>query len=110
MPLYSSFTVDVEATYEGIVTSTAEISYGEATNPVQLYASAMVTDNPLFEVSKTSTPRIPGPGKPLTYTLSVTNRGQPAAGVPVTVTDEVPVDATFINVGPDGSYNGLDHA
>ena len=65
----------------------------------------MVTDDPFFEIEKTSVPAIPGPNKPLTYTISITNRGQPATDLPVEVTDELPASTTFRSAGQGGSYN-----
>ena len=36
-------------------------------------------------------------------TLTVTNKGQMAAGLPITVTDQVPSNTTFLGAGPDGA-------
>ncbi|HJS29028.1 MAG TPA: hypothetical protein VJ768_05375, partial [Anaerolineales bacterium] len=65
-------------------------------------AETVVTDEPVLEIGKSSAPGFPGPGKPLTYTLVVTNVGQPAVNLPITVTDHVPTDTHFRSVGPDG--------
>ena len=70
------FSVSVSPTFEGVVTDQAAISHASMASPLLLSAEATVTDDPLFEISKGASPDIPGPNKPLTYTLSITNRGQ----------------------------------
>jgi uncharacterized repeat protein (TIGR01451 family) len=100
-----TLTVDVLPGFEGLLTNTAEISHATLTSPVIISADAMVTDDPFFDIEKTSVPAIPGPNKPLTYTLSITNRGQPATNLPVTVADVLPVNTTFRSAGQGGSYN-----
>ncbi|HSF80711.1 MAG TPA: hypothetical protein VLA49_05735 [Anaerolineales bacterium] len=100
-----TFSVDVLPDYQGVVTNTAVISAPLAGDPVYVGADAMVTDEPFFTIGKTSYPPIPGPNQPLTYTLSVTNRGQMAVGVPITVTDHIPQDTSFLSAGTDGSYD-----
>jgi uncharacterized repeat protein (TIGR01451 family) len=51
-------------------------------------------------------PPKPGANKPLVYTIIVTNRGQPAVNLPITVTDQVPISTTLRDVGPDGIDSG----
>ena len=97
--------VDVHPAFEGLVTNTAEISHTALTGPVLISADAMVTDDPFFEIEKTSVPAIPGSNKPLTYTISITNRGQPATNLPIDVTDELPADTTFRSAGQGGTYH-----
>ena len=104
-----TFSVDVLPAYQGVVTNTAVISAPLVADPVEVSAQAMVTDDPLFTIEKTSAPSIPGPNQPLTYTLTVTNRGQAAAGVPVTVIDQVPLNTAFLRVGADGVYDPIDN-
>jgi uncharacterized repeat protein (TIGR01451 family) len=58
---------------------------------VTITAEAMVTDDPILTIGKTSFPEKPGPGKPLTYFLTFTNEGQFAQDLPVVVTDVVPL-------------------
>ena len=99
-----TFSVTVTTGYEGIIANTAIINDPMIASPVTVTAETHITDHPLFEISKTSTPDLPGKGAPLTYELSVINMGQEAIGVPITVTDFVPTDTTFLEAGPDGSY------
>ena len=99
-----TFNVIVTPGYEGIIANTAVISDPMITKPVSVTAEAHITDQPLFEISKISTPSLPGKGQPLEYELIVTNMGQDAVGVPITVTDFVPTDTTFLQAGADGSY------
>lgn len=99
-----SFSVNVTSTFSGVISNTAVISHSSLTKPLQLSADAMVTDDPLFKINKTSTPAIPGANKPLTYTITITNVGQTATSLPVTVTDDLPVNTTYLrSVG--GTYN-----
>ncbi len=105
-----TFSAQVLPDYQGIVTNTAVISDPLAGDPVYISAEAMVTDQPLFAIEKTSSPPIPGSNQPLTYTLTVTNRGQQANAVPVTVTDYIPQDTSYLSAGPDGSYDQDDNA
>jgi uncharacterized repeat protein (TIGR01451 family) len=104
-----TYSVTVSPTFEGVVSNTAVISHPAIAQPVLAAAQAVVSDDPLFEIDKTALPGIPGPGKPLTYTIAVTNRGQPAAGLPVTVTDQLPQDTSFLSAGTDGSYSSQDN-
>jgi uncharacterized repeat protein (TIGR01451 family) len=99
-----TFSVTVTPGFEGIVANTAVISDPMIASPVSVSAETRITDQPLFEISKTSTPDLPGKCGPLTFELSVTNMGQEAIGVPITVTDFVPTDTTFLQAGPGGSY------
>lgn len=97
-----TFSVTVTPGYEGIISNTAVISDPLISEPVTVMAETRVTDSPLFEISKSATPTLPGRNKPLTYELVVENVGQPAENLPITVTDFVPTDTTFLDVGPDG--------
>ncbi len=98
-----SFSVNVTTTYSGVISNTAVISHSTLTRPFRISAEAMVTDDPLFKIEKTSTPAIPGANKPLTYTITIKNIGQAATNLPVTVTDDIPLNTTYLrSVG--GSY------
>ncbi len=99
-----SVTVSPEVN-DATIYNTAVISDPMIAEPVTVTATTRVTDHPVFEISKTSSPELPGKGGPLTYQLSVTNVGQEAIAVPITVTDFVPTDTTFLDAGPDGSYS-----
>jgi uncharacterized repeat protein (TIGR01451 family) len=97
-----SFSVAVASTFSGTVRNTAVISDPLMTEPVTVTAETIVTDNPILVIGKTSAPAKPGPNKPLTYTLIITNQGQPATNLPITVTDWVPLSTTLRSIGPDG--------
>jgi len=98
-----SFSVSVSQTFSGIVSNTAVISAPLITGLVTVTAETIVTDDPILVIGKTSAPAKPGPNRPLTYTLVITNQGQPATNLPITVTDRVPLNTTLRAVGPDGS-------
>jgi uncharacterized repeat protein (TIGR01451 family) len=104
-----TFSVTVTPGYEGVITNTAVITDPMIAKPVSVNAMTQVTDVPLFEISKSAKPDLPGKNKPITYELVVVNQGQDAVGIPITVTDFVPTDTTFLNVGPDGEYNPNDN-
>jgi large repetitive protein len=104
-----TFSVTVTPGYVGIISNTAVISAPMITEPVSVLAETRITDTPMFEIVKTSAPDLPGKNKPFTYELVVTNQGQAAVATPITVTDFVPADTTFLGVGPDGSYNPVDN-
>ena len=102
-----TFSVDVTpTTFAGVITNTAVINHPLIPRPVTVTAETLVTDLPIFEIEKTSSPAKPGANKSLTYWLTVTNVGQPAVGLPLTVDDKVPADTTVSQVGPDGSKHG----
>ncbi|MEJ2352248.1 MAG: hypothetical protein P8Y03_20885 [Anaerolineales bacterium] len=100
-----SYSVDVTAGAEEVISNTAVISQALIAEPVTVTAETLATDQAKFTIEKSSVPPKPGAGKPLTYTLSVTNIGQSANNLPVTVVDEVPNGTTFKEFGPDGSVN-----
>jgi uncharacterized repeat protein (TIGR01451 family) len=100
-----SFSVDVDPAYSGVVTNTSVISHPVMENPITLTAYTMVTDDPVLVIDKSSNPDIPGAVKPLTYTLSVQNIGQPANDLTLDVMDEVPNDTTFRSVDQYGGYD-----
>lgn len=90
----------------GQVINTATISDTQIPKTITVTAVTTVTNVPIFILTKASAPAKPGPNKPLLYTLTVTNQGQPAVNLPVTVTDWVPVSTTVLTVGVDGVTNG----
>ena len=104
-----TFSVTVMPGYEGIVSNTAVISDPLISEPVTITAETRVTDHPIFEIAKTSTPALPGKNKPLTYELVVTNVGQAAVDTPIIVTDFVPEGTTFRHAGQKGSFNPTDN-
>jgi uncharacterized repeat protein (TIGR01451 family) len=100
-----SYSVTVSPTFEGIVQNEAVIWQDQIHQPVTLTAQSRVTDHPILDVQKSSTPSTPGADKPIIYFLTVTNQGQDAVDLPVTVTDEVPLNTTFIEAGANGQAN-----
>ncbi len=96
------FSVTASPTFSGTVRNSAVISHPLIARPVTVTAETVVTDDPILAIDKTSTPSKPGANKPLFYDLSVTNWGQPATNLPITVTDHVPLSTTLRSVGIDG--------
>jgi len=109
-----TFSVNVPPGYEGIdgiISNLAEIDDPMIAEPVTVMAETRVTDHPIFEITKTSTPALPGENKPLTYELVVTNVGQEAVNTPINVTDFIPTDTTFLNkASPGFSYDPIGNA
>jgi uncharacterized repeat protein (TIGR01451 family) len=97
-----SFSVAVSPSLVGTVVNTAVLDHPLSARPISVTAETIVTDLPIFHLGKTSLPPKPGANKPLTYTLVVTNGGQPAINFPITVTDRVPLDTTFLRAGQEG--------
>lgn len=101
-----TFSVDVVAGFEGTIQNEVEISHPMIAEPVAKTAETVVTDDPFLVIGKISSPALPAANQPLTYTLVVTNLGQPANNLLLEVSDEVPANTTFNSAGPDGSYSG----
>jgi uncharacterized repeat protein (TIGR01451 family) len=101
-----SFSVSVDTDFAGPVRNTAVISHPLISEAVTKTAEAVVTDEPILAIDKTSAPAKPGADKPMTYTLTVVNRGQQAHDLDVTVTDEAPSRTDVRDVGPDGQIDG----
>jgi len=97
-----TFSVDVALTFVGMVVNTAVIDQELIASPVTVTAETRVSDTPIFSLDKTAEPLHPGPEKPLTYTITAANWGQPAVNLPVTVTDEIPDNTTILSIGQDG--------
>ncbi len=102
--VFISFTVNVDSAFSGLIQNTAVISHSLIADPVIVIAESMITDDPVLAIEKTSAPAIPGANKPMIYTLTVTNLGQPAVNLPITVKDKVPAGTTFRDADPDGTY------
>ncbi len=100
-----TLTVDVAGTFEGILENQAVISHPDIDEPIWVSAETVVTDDPLLTITKSSTPEKPGPGKLLTYMLEVSNIGQPANGIQLSVSDQLPDNTSYQDADPDGSYN-----
>jgi uncharacterized repeat protein (TIGR01451 family) len=98
-----TFSVDVEVDYSGEIVNEALIEHPLISEPVTVTATAIASDDPILQIEKSSEPAMPGAGKSLTYTLKVTNVGQPAINLPVTVQDKIPQNTTFDSVGLDGN-------
>lgn len=90
----------------GQVLNSAVVSNSQIATPITMTAVTTVTDVPILTVGKSSGPVRPGPNKPLVYTLTVANQGQPAVNLPITVTDQVPLNTTVLGLGPDGVSGG----
>jgi len=105
-----TFSVTITPDFEGTISNIAVVTDPMISEPVALKAETRVTNDPVFEVTKTAMPDLPGKNKPLAYELVVTNQGQAAVGVPLVVTDTVPENTTFLDVGPEGSYDSNDNA
>jgi uncharacterized repeat protein (TIGR01451 family) len=97
-----SFSASVSPSFTGTVRNTAVISHPLITQPITLTAETVVIDEPLLSIEKTSAPAKPGSNKPLVYSLLITNLGQPAVNLPITVTDQVPPSTTLHSIGVGG--------
>lgn len=99
-----SFSVTVTPGYSGNVENTAVISQAQIAQPISMSAVTVITDQPILTIEKRSSPPLPGANQPMVYTLTVTNMGQPAVNVPITVTDQVPLSTTLDlgGIGIDG--------
>lgn len=96
-----TYSVRVAASFSGTLRNTAVISDPHIAVPVTITAEAIVTDVPILVVEKSSLTPKPGPNKPLMYELVVTNWGQPATSLPITLIDTVPEHTTVRETGPD---------
>jgi uncharacterized repeat protein (TIGR01451 family) len=99
-----TFSLTVTPGFEGTIKNTAVISDPMIAAPVIVTAATNVSDRPIFEISKKASPALTGKNKPLTYELVVTNVGQDAVNTPITVTDFVPTNTTFLEAGQGGTY------
>jgi len=97
-----TFNVSVDADFSGTVMNTAVISQPLLHEALTRTAETVVTDHPILEIEKTSSPSRPGHNAPLVYTLLVANRGQSRANLPITVTDYAPSGTVLHQVGMDG--------
>ncbi len=104
-----TFSVVVTDEYFGVISNTAVISDPMIAEPVIVVAETRVTDHPIFEIAKKASPALPGKNKPLTYELVLTNQGQAAVDVPITVTDFIPTDTTFLDASPGYAFNPEDN-
>lgn len=102
-----TFSASVDPAFSGEVTNTAVISDPFIALPVTKTAKTVVTNDPILVVEKTSWPEKPGAEKPLAYELWVTNMGQPAVNLPITVTDRVPLSTTLRDIDPDGYTSAI---
>jgi uncharacterized repeat protein (TIGR01451 family) len=95
-----TFSATVSHTYAGRITNQAFLTQAAIPSPVTLTAVCTATDRPILNITKEGVPLLAGAGKPLTYTLFVHNAGQPAANLPITVTDRLPSNTTLLALGP----------
>jgi uncharacterized repeat protein (TIGR01451 family) len=89
-----TFTLLVDADFEGPITNTAIISHSSLRSPVLVHAVAYITDQPVLQVSKVATPDPVRIADELTYRLRVANLGQPASQL--VITDVIPIDTAYI--------------
>jgi uncharacterized repeat protein (TIGR01451 family) len=101
-----SFSVVVDEDYEGIISNTAVIDHSLIAQPVTVTSEAMVTDFPLLVIDKTAEPKLPGANKPLTYTLTVVNMGEPVVDMNIFMTDILPANTSPRSIEPPGYFNG----
>jgi uncharacterized repeat protein (TIGR01451 family) len=102
-----TFSVTVDAGFAGTLSNAAVVDDPGIARPVPLTAEAVITDDPILSLRKTSSPEKPGASRPLVYELELTNLGQPAVDLPVTVTDPVPADTSLREIGADGHTDAL---
>jgi len=100
-----TFSVDVDTDYVGTISNTALISQPQIAELIIVTAEATITDDPILEVTKSSYPAQPGANKPLVYQIMVTNQGQQANNLPITVVDVVPQNTSLASVGSDGTFS-----
>lgn len=91
-----TFSVEVLSTFEGLISNTAIIYHDQIPQPITMTVETRITSDPLLEITKSAEPALPGANQPLTYTLTVVNVGQPAANLPITVTEHLPLNTTFL--------------
>ena len=96
-----TFSAVVEAGFSGVIDNHALISHASLSEPVKITARTVVTEDPILTISKTALPKKPGANKDMTYTLTVRNEGQPATGLLVEVSDQIPQNTVFVSAGPD---------
>ena len=101
-----SFSVDVATGFSGQVRNTAVISHPLIAHPITVAAETVVSNDPILAIAKTAVPARPGANRPLTFTLVVANRGQPATDLTLVVADYVPSNTTVRSVGADGVASG----
>jgi uncharacterized repeat protein (TIGR01451 family) len=89
-----TFSVLVDADYEGAITNTATITHPGLRAPVVISTEAQVTEKPVLVISKTAAPNPVGVGEELLYTISVQNLGQMASAL--LVTDTLPADTAYV--------------
>jgi uncharacterized repeat protein (TIGR01451 family) len=101
-----TFTVLVDADFEGPITNTAIISHSSLRAPVFVHAVAYITDQPVLQISKVATPDPVRIANELTYRLRVANLGQPASQL--VITDVIPIDTAYIPGSASGGGKPVD--
>lgn len=96
-----TFTVLVDADFQGAITNTAVISHFALLEPVEVYAVAYITDKPVLQISKSASPSSVQVGDEIEYTLRVVNRGWPATGL--IVTDTIPQNTVYVAGSASGN-------
>ncbi len=106
-----TYSLQLSSTFAaGQIINTAVVSDAAIVAPISLTAVTRVTNSPSFTLTKASVPARPGPNKTLLYTVTVTNEGQPAVNLPITITEQIPVSTTMQAVGQGGVTNTANSA
>ncbi len=92
-----TFTLLVDADYQGVITNTAVISHPDLLEPVHVDAVAYVTDEPVLKITKSASLDVVDQGAELGYTIRVINLGQQATNL--VITDVVPNNTTYVAGG-----------
>jgi len=104
-----TFTVLVDADYQGPVTNTATISHPSLLDEVIVEAVAYITDEPVLEITKHASPDPVGKGQALRYIICVRNLGQPATHL--VITDTIPANTTIVtgSITAGGQFDAASH-
>ncbi len=108
----TTYAVEVDAVlaHGTEIANTAEVTSTEVGTPVSATSLLAVTQEADLALTKSSSPVPALPGRPLTYTLVITNNG-PGTVTAITLTDEVPADLLNPDYEPaTGSFNSASGA
>jgi uncharacterized repeat protein (TIGR01451 family) len=89
-----TFTVLVDADFEGPITNTALINHPSLNEEVVVEAVAYITNDPVLQISKSASPDPVRLGGELLYTIKVVNLGQQATILEVW--DPIPTNTNYI--------------
>ncbi len=91
----------VDADFKGVLTNTVVIRHRSLLTPVERFALAYVTDEPVLFIRKTASPDPVRRGERLTYHLRVKNMGQEATKL--AISDVLPSNVVYV---PDSASGG----